>query len=322
MPATITHAFFTKDVFDILPSDIKKKLEINKIKMYGQSVDSCMFYNILSLLPGKKIRDFSDIFHKNKSQEFFINVLNYMRDNNINDIDTYSFLFGFICHYVLDSTIHPYIIYKTGILDKKNPNTYKYNNLHHFMETFIDNDMIKRRFNINPYAFDINRYVFDIKHFSKDLDKTINYSFFNTFGIKNMSYIYYKSLKQMNTFIRLFRRDRYGIKKFIYKIVDSFTPKYSFRLDALSYHYSLEDKHNYLNSDNKIWRYPTDYSITSNESYIDLYLKAIKKAKIIMCASCDFLNNKNIELEKIFDNTSYTTGIDCDSNKELKFFEF
>ena len=31
MPATVTHAFFTKDVFDILPSDIKKKLDINKI---------------------------------------------------------------------------------------------------------------------------------------------------------------------------------------------------------------------------------------------------------------------------------------------------
>ena len=34
------------------------------------------------------------------------------------------------------------------------------------------------------------------------------------------------------------------------------------------------------------------------------------------------LNGKDIELEKIFDNTSYNTGIDCNSTRELKYFEF
>ena len=322
MPSTVTHAIFTKDVFDIMPVDIRKYLDINRIKLYGQSMDSCMFYNILSFSPGKKIRNFSSYFHKYKSQELFINILHYMKDNNINDIDTYSFLFGLICHFVLDSTIHPYIMYKTGILDKNKPSTYKYNSLHHFMENYIDNDMIKRRFDTNPYTFNINDYVFKINPFSKNLVNTIDYSFFNTFGIKNMNQIYYKSLKQMNTIIRLFRRDRYGIKRFIYKFIDTFTPKYTFRLEAISYHYPLEDKHNYLNSNNTLWRYPTDYNITSTESFVDLYLKAIKKAKIMMCASYDYLNGKDIDLEKIFDNISYSTGIDCDSKKELKYFEF
>ena len=44
MPATIAHAYFSKDVFDILPSNIKNKIDCSRIKMFGQSMDSLMFY--------------------------------------------------------------------------------------------------------------------------------------------------------------------------------------------------------------------------------------------------------------------------------------
>ena len=41
-----------------------------------------------------------------------------------------------------------------------------------------------------------------------------------------------------------------------------------------------------------------------------------------MCASCDYLSGKNIDLEKIFDNTSYVTGLNCNDKRELKYFDF
>ena len=95
MPATVTHAIFTKDVYDILTPEIKRYLNIDRFKMFGQSMDACFFYNILSLFPGKKIRKFASYFHNNKTQELFLNIVNYMKDNNISDNDSYSFLFGF-----------------------------------------------------------------------------------------------------------------------------------------------------------------------------------------------------------------------------------
>ena len=322
MPATITHAYFAKDVYDILPKDIKELLDLSRCKTFGQSIDSLMFYNLFSVMPGKKIRLYQNYIHTHKTQELFINILNYMKEKNIHDKDTYSFLVGFICHYVLDSTIHPYIVYKTGIFIKHHPNTYKYNNVHAFMETFIDNDMIKRRFKTNPYEFDICNYCFDIKPFSKELENTINYSFYNTFKIRGMSNIYYKSLKQMRLSLKLFRKDKYGVKKNIYRFVDTLTPRSTFRFEAVSYHYPLEDKHDYLNSDHKLWRNPTTYNLTSNESFVDLYLNAIKKAKVMIVAAFDYLDGKEIELDKVFLNNSYITGLSCDNKKELKYFEF
>ena len=322
MPATVTHAFFAKDVYEILPENISEYMDIDKCKMYGQSVDSLYFYNLFSILPGKNIRKFQGYFHFNQSQEFFLNVLRYMRDNEIRDVDTCSFLLGFICHYALDSTLHPYIVYKTGIFNKRRPSTFKYNNVHTFMETFIDNDMIKRRLKTNPYKFDITGFCFDIGPFSKSLKQTIDYAFYNTFKLRDMSSIYYKSLKQMKYSIDLFRRDPSGYKKFIYKLVDSFTSRNTFRFEAISYHYPLGDRHNFLNSNHSLWRNPCVYDVTSNESFVDLYLKSIKLAKVLVCASFDYLNGKDIDLEMIFDNTSYVTGLNCNDKKELKYFEF
>lgn len=323
MPASITHAYFAKDIYDILPDKIKSKCDVRRIKMFGQSVDSLMFYNLFSILPGKKIRDFDSYFHQNKTQLFFINLLNYVKENNLyNDKDVASFIIGFICHYILDSTVHPYVIYKTGIFDKKSPSTYKYNNIHAIMETFLDNDMILRREKINPYNFSIDKFCFELSPFSNSLNKTIDYTFQKTFKIDNMSKIYFKSLKQMRYSLILFRKDKYGIKKNIYKFVDTFTMKNTFRFDAISYHFPLEDKHNFLNSTHQLWRNPVIYNMTSTESFIDLYLKAIKIAKVIVCASFDYLEGRDIDLEKIFINTNYLTGLSCDLKKELKYFEF
>ena len=323
MPATITHAYFCKDVFDILPSNIKNIIDCSRIKMFGQSMDSLMFYNLFSVFPGKNVRNFCNEFHQNKTQEYFVNLINYIKENNLEtDMDVCSYLAGMICHYVLDSNIHPYVIYKTGVFNKHKKNTYKYNHVHEFMETFIDNDMIKRREKSNPYKFRLDKFCFNTRCFSENLNSTIDVSFKETFEIDNMSRIYYKSLKQMKNALFIFRRDPYGIKKFLYKIGDTFTTRKMFRFESISYHVSLDDKHNYLNSNHKLWRNPTSYNMTSTESFVDLYVKSIKTAKILICASFDYINNKNIELEKIFTNISYITGRDCNLKKELKYFEF
>ena len=126
----------------------------------------------------------------------------------------------------------------------------------------------------------------------------------------------------MKNSIKLFRVDSHGIKKNIYKFVDTITPKSVFRFEAVSYYYPLEDRHNFLNKDHHLWRNPTTYDITSTESFVDLYLKAIKLAKVLICASFDYLDGKDIDLEKVFTNNSYITGLDCNQKKELKYFEF
>ncbi len=323
MPATVTHAYFAKDVLDILPEDIQKRISCSRIKTFGQSMDALMFYHMFSFHPGKKIRQFARYFHRNQSQEYFIHLINYIKTNHLEtDSDVCSYLAGMICHYVLDSTIHPYVYYKTGCFNRKDPSTYKYNNVHTFMETFIDNDMISRREKNSPYSFPIGKFCFDTRPFSSSLNVIIDASFDRTFHLKNMSKTYYQALTDMKHALVLFRRDPLGWKKFCYQLIDTFTPRNVFRFEAVSYHYPLKDRHNFLNTNHSLWRNPTTYDMTSTESFVDLYLKAIKLAKVLICASFDYISGKDIELDKIFLNKSYVTGLDCNMDKELKYFEF
>lgn len=317
MPATVTHAYFSYDVYNELDNTIKNKVDVDRIKLFGQSTDPLMFYFI-----NKDIRKLQNDFHTKKSKDYFINLLNYIKDNKLYDKDVYSYVFGFICHYVLDSNIHPFVFYKTGHFKKKVPNTYKYNNRHHFMEVYIDNYMIKTREKINPYKFNISKYSLNRSKFSDKLNKVIDYSFSSTYKVNNISKIYYKSIKYMKLSLSLFRKDRFGIKKFFYKLIDTFTPRSFFRFEAVSYHYPLNDKHNYLNSNHELWRNPIDYDITSTDSFIELYIKSLKEAKYIIEEVFKYFDNEDIKLDKLFTNKSYVTGLDCNIKKELKYFEF
>ena len=95
-----------------------------------------------------------------------------------------------------------------------------------------------------------------------------------------------------------------------------------FRFEAISYHYPLYDKHNFLNSNNNIWCNPLDKNITSYDSFIDLYLKSIKEARNIIVDTFKYINGEDINLEEVFTNKSYVTGLDCEYGSDLKYFSF
>ena len=322
MPATITHAYFGNDLYNKLPNDIKNKLKDKKecLMMFSQSMDALMFYNIYTPFKGKDIRNLSSIFHNSKTNNFFSNLIHYMKKNKYyNDSHTLAFLYGLIAHFCLDSTLHPYIFYKTGAFNKKDKNTYKYNGYHTYMETYIDNYYIKTRNNKN-----INiKNIFDLTPFTKELTNSIDYSFEKTYKIKNTSKIYYTSLKQMKTFLILFRQDKFGIKKIFYKFIDLITPKNSFSFKSLSYKLDDYEKYDFLNKNNKIWYYPVDKNISSTKNFEQLYNEALEDALyIIKEINQYFYNDKKININNLFHNKSYVTGIDCNIKKKQTFFEF
>lgn len=323
MPASVTHAYFASDVYDTLPANIKNCLSVSRLRMFAQSTDSFLFYRLFSLKPSHGLRKFQHTFHVSKSQDFFINLIQYIKDAHLEkDIDTCSFLCGFISHYVLDSTMHPFIFYKTGKFRKNDPETYKYNSLHTLMEVYLDNHLILAREKHSPYTFPVSNFCFDLTPFSEELNSAISYVFNKVFQLPHMDVKYFESLKNMKFALATFRQDRFGIKKAGYKLIDTFTPKKWIRLEFVSYHVSMKTSFDFLNFNHRVWRNPTTYSITSKESFYDLYVKALKLSKKIIEDTFLYLKGENIDLKAVYTNLSYVTGLDCNLKKKLKYFEF
>lgn len=324
MPSTITHAYFGEDLFNKIPKESKNIITNKKksLMMFSQSMDSLMFYNIYNLFPGKKIRNLSSTFHNNKTDDFFSNLITYMKKNEYyKDPKTLSFLYGLISHFSLDSTTHPFVFYKTGVYDNKNKETVKYNGMHTYMENYIDNYFLTTR--NKSKDINISNFCFDLTKFSKELNDSIDYSFQITFNIDNMSKKYYISLKQMKNFITLFRFDKYGIKKLGYTFIDKIKPKNTFQFKSISYDLDDYENYDFLNINKSTWYFPVDKNIYSNKNFLELYDDALTKATFIINEINDyFFKDKKINIKKLFNNESYVTGINCLSKKKQKFFEF
>ncbi|MCI8547898.1 MAG: zinc dependent phospholipase C family protein [Bacilli bacterium] len=325
MPATVCHAYFCMEVYKKI-KDFHRTIDscdLVKFRMFGQNTDPFMFYNIENFKRGKNIRDFQYYFHTHKSQDFFLYMCHYIKDNQLyNCSEVLSFLYGFVCHYVLDSIVHPFVIYKTGEMDKNDINSYKYNCGHAYMETYLDNIIIKEKMhNTQPFHFRTDKYCFDLSPFSTSLDEVIDHSFSAVFSIDDMSTIYYQSLRQMKSFLFKYRYDSLGIKKFCYKIIDLFTSRSTFKFSCLSYHY-MPDNTNYLNLLHQTWYNPIDLSIQSTKSFFDLYNDALEEAVSIIYKVNLFFDSEDILLDTVFSNKSYLTGLDCSKKIKYKKFEF
>ena len=328
MPSTITHAYFAIDILNKLNKNQQDFLtnETDLLKVTAQSMDPLGFYDVLKPYKrkSKKIRSISGKFHKTKTGKYLITLTKYIKESNYqNNPKVIAYLYGIIAHYVLDSTVHPFVIYKTGVFKPDKLETYKYNSKHLYMEQYFDEYMIEKKENIKAKKFKCHKDFIKVNKLDIDLKNTIDFSFEKVYNIDNFSDIYLKAIQDMHFVIKNFRYDPYGIMKFFYYIFDFVMPKKVLSAKFLSYNFKSQNYKEFLNSEHKIWHYAADENITSNESFEDLYEKALKKATLIINEINNYLyQNKEVDLNKIYGNLSYTTGLNLELKKYSYFYEY
>lgn len=328
MPSSMTHTYFSQDVLEKTNENIKNKINksLELYKLFAQGSDPFMFNNFFIGANAKKYMKIQETMHCTKTKDFFVNTIKYIHENKlVNNSECMSFLYGYICHYVLDSFTHPYLYYYSGVFNKKNKKTRKYNCVHQEIEYLIDSYMIRRKENINPIHYKVYQNIFKIQKFSKELENLITNSIEGTYKYKNIINIYHNSIKDMKLFFLLVNNDPYGIKYNIYSFIDKLTGDNHVRLKILSYYNFMKSNRNYLNLENDTWTLPWDKEITSTASFNDLYESAIKEAKILIEKIEKYINEETLDIQKIeelFPNISYKTGIDAKVEVNMKYFAF
>jgi uncharacterized membrane protein YbaN (DUF454 family) len=310
------------DLYDRLNNQKKKILEPykNKFKIFAQGPDVFFFYDLLCPIYGKDTRKLGSYMHQNKTQIFFVNLVTMIKSKKLEDNpEVLAFLYGLIAHYALDMTAHPFVLYKTGVFDKNNKSSYKYFGGHELMESYIDAYYMKEKGKINPRKFDVISFCFKDISISNTLCSLINDVFKQTFNQQGICYKYRKSIKQMKCFYHLFRTDRFGIKKIIYKL-GQILP-FDVELDAISYHIKLDRNDYYLNLNKESWHHPLNKKDIYNYSFDELYSIALSTAvRLISEVDKVLLNKKDIRyLHELFPNLSYATGRDCKLGKGSYF---
>lgn len=318
MPATYTHHIFTNDVFKSLDDTVKKRLDssIQLFYLFGKSFDNLFFSKT-------KLGYYA---HGNNSNLYFRNIVKYMKENALeNDGDILAYLYGAICHYVLDSTIHPYVYYKAGQY-RWNQETLKYRGKHSYVETMMDAALYEHVYNSPIYKANFRKEFPSNLKFSDNLRDIMNYVFVNTFDYeveKKVSTLYYKGYKNFMFVLKHGMASRFGFKMPIYRLADKLKLYKKGPLVNFCYYVKKID-YSVLNLEHKEWNHPSDKNITFHYSFYDLYDIAILKAR-------DYINDLDLalrgekDLEEALNaigNLSYYTGLDASESHPLKYFEY
>jgi len=315
MPATYTHHIFTKDVYKVINENIKDKIDKDIFNLFGKSFDILYF--------SKPI--IGRYAHNHNSNLYFQNIIKYIRKNNLfNNAQVLAYLYGSICHYVLDSTIHPYVFYKTGLHSYRNKLTKKYKGKHNYMEYMIDAIIYEERNNKKIYKAKLGKEMFPKIKFNKELGNIIDYTYFDTFNFQNVSKYIKKGYKNYKFVVKYIMQSKYGIKYYIYKFLDLFNIFKKRVLTNVCYYIKKLD-YSVLNLEHKKWFYPVDKKISFHYSFYDLYDVSIEKARKIINDLDNVIDKDEKELKKVLKNIgnlSYSTGKNVDKYYPMKYFEY
>lgn len=309
MPSSMTHAYIAKDVYNSLDKKLKNKIKkecIEDYKTYSQGPDIYYFYKIITSFnkKSKNIRNFGSTCHNQKVNDVFINLTNKVKTSK--DINQFLFLIGLTTHYIADSTIHPYINYKSQKMKKR---YFSKKDAHFLLETYFDNYMINKEEKIKYKKFKMYNFCFNLKR-NESVVSLLNETFKEVFNYSNMGEIYFKSVSDARIFFKLVRYDPLGYKKYFYKFVNVVLKRYFRDVRYLSYNFNLDKDIDYLNLNHETWYNLDDKNIVSTKSFLDLYDDVINNSREKIEKLYDYVfNNKPVDLEKLFGNKSYGSGL-------------
>ena len=325
MPSSVTHSYFGEDVINKCNKYVTSKLinHVNYLKVFSQGPDPFFFYDFHLTKKSKEVHKINRAMQHTKINKHFLKLINYINDNGYySNSEVMAYLYGQICHYTLDTTLHPYIIYFTGIYNKDNPKTFKYNGLHEEMEYYIDCYLINKRENIHPKKYKVYNKLFNINKFCDELNLCIDNVIKDVYGFDDASKIYYKSIMDMKKFYHVFNYDRYGIKKIVYSAMDFVCGNKCVKKKELSFNIDPNSKLLYKKD---TWNNSCDINDKYNYSFDELYEIAIDKAVNIIEKVDNMLRKEGIDNSKIeclFGNLHYGTGKDCEKKYYYKYFKF
>lgn len=319
MPNLITHKIFGEDFLKITNTEIKSLVAKNpQAFSVGTSGPDFLFYH--SQFPwqnqkiGKKVRDIGSMIHGYNINDWYqlaIESCINEKDENLKSI-MISFLIGHLTHWALDSSVHPFIFYRS---DGSSKETQYW---HFRYESMLDTVMVNkyRKTSIKEYPSkailktDDSLELAIYKVYKTATEKTFNIEFKHDYVSQ--------SFKDANNTLN-FLHDPSGFKFKMIKAGETLIgKKWLFSSHIVTD--KVDNKVDVLNTNNHQWKNPADPTFSSNESFLDLYYKAIDLSEKVLDEFTLVLAGKNMDdLFNLINNKSYETGLS--EYKEMKEFK-
>lgn len=276
MPSLITHNLFGNDVYDKLYSSIGGSRDEHHAFILGNQGPDPLFYAHVDPLL-RRAHGLGSRMHREQTPELMVAMKRAV--TQLDEADRSigrAYALGFLCHYLLDRTIHPLVYYyehaicDAGIegLDRQD-----HSDVHAVIETELDEMMLtvklettSREFNPTPHALSASDHVLDV----------ISQMYVNVadsvFAWPIPANSFRASAKHMRTVqSKLFYSQR-GIKRRVLGDIESLFRRHSF-LRAMSHRGAVVPECDFDNHEHAPWENPLTGEIATT-CFWDLYEEA------------------------------------------------
>jgi len=241
--------------------------------------------------------------HREKTGEFLLTLTKQCRNAPENH-ELFSYLAGFLCHYALDKTAHPYIVYRTGHYDGTEE-TRKYRGNHTLLERAIDHVYLKE-WGKRLASMPITGKILRMKKIPKTISEELDTVYQTVYGWENASRDLTICAKDQRRFYLLVQ-DPTGLLNRIVGLVDN--GKSLQEYFSLSYAGRDQGSLDILNRKKETWHHPCDPEIRSDESFAELFQKACGDAVRFILAAEAFLEDGTADPAAVYGSDSYETGL-------------
>ena len=327
MPGFMTHYILGIKLYQEIPENtLKESIHSHKnLFRLGLQGPDFLFVHPRAAI-GKKGKNIGSRIHEEKVNDFFCNMLLRAEEerNTLKKEMAIAYISGFLCHYIFDSTMHPYI-YDAAGFDPYEPNSSAVSGAHAHLETLLDTWLIqyykgRKSFQVRKAAIVVQLSLKEAEFLGRFLSESINRTYYQGTGEK-----YGTTEKFVKNALILYRitcdlfHDTTGRKRRVLEGVERYTWKYPL-VSSLIYPGRDPDKVEIMNLNHRVWSNPWDRSVVSTDSMFDLYKKAQDMGKKIFQAFEEYLQpfyegkeieRKREQLLSIIGDKSYHSGLDC-----------
>ena len=280
MPDFAMHYYFGQDVKSRLPERISIDPDVFQFALSGPDDWFFCFTNALLCARGP-------IMHRRKTGTFLRALAK--------EPTLFSYFCGYYCHYILDSTCHPYIIAHAGTYDLT-VQTRQYRGNHTALEHALDRWILNQHQETRSMTV-----VAPQNMLPEELAQPLNQIYLTVYGWKKVFPDLLTAKQKMYRYIPILE-DRFGIAKFLTDIVPHPI------LQSLPYSRHYYESEDILNLEHRQWHHPKDPQLTSTASFPELLEKARQEAAAGIIAA------SRGDLSRI-QNRSYLTGLDLQDKR-------
>ena len=294
MPDVAMHHAFGQEVLEGLKPEIRQYLlpDPYGFALYGP--DLWFMYQ-----PWKRRKGRGRRMHTLRTGAFLAALARRARQGSA-PRETFSYLAGFLCHYALDATTHPYIIWRTT-------ETWPTPRAHRDLEHALDVALLKRegvwgtKHPVTDHHFPVLRLPDAL---AEDLDAVYGevYGWRRVLPALNRCYRWYRKL------YRIMEKPRSGLTLLVRAFPSPF-------LRSIPYAVSGFLSRDVENLSRASWSQPYSRGETSEESFPDLVLRAREKALAMISDAYAYAVEGTLSEEKLvgsLENRSYLSGLDTE----------